>query len=236
MATVISAGSPGSRLRLGGMVLTAAKSVNTRPLQARLEAFGRAQRGYAAAQGKVDAAEAALHAAQAKVAHRDREQDEAVDALARALISEGQSRAKPFAGCGGPTPAALMRLPVAEQARQIHALVTALQRNAGLSKAVQQASDAADKAARAAEKALAPIEALQVALSQARQARDALVQTWEKTLAALKRGARAAIDDGEPYLYTTLFGQAARNGGRNGKHAPDNPPPAPPVPPVSSAA
>jgi hypothetical protein len=62
-------------------------------------------------------------------------------------------------------------------------------------------------------------------------------QTWEKTLGALKRGARAAIDDGKPYPYTTLFGQAARNGGRNRKHAADNPPPpAPPVPPVSSAA
>ncbi len=233
MATVTSAGSPGARLRLGGAVLAAAKSVNTRPVRARLGAFDRVQRAYAAAQTKVDAAEAALHAAQAKVAQRDREQDEAVDGLARALIAEGQSRAKPFAGCGGPTPAALMRLPVAEEARQIHVLVTALQRNAGLSKAAQQACDAADKAARAVEKALAPIEALQAALSQARQARDALVQTWEKALAALKRGARAAIDDGEPYLYTTLFGQAARNGSRSGKHAPDNPPP--PVPPVSSA-
>ena len=69
-----------------------------------------------------------------------------------------------------------------------------------------------------------------------RQAREALVQTWVKTLATLKRGARAAIDDGEPYLYTTLFGEAARNGGRNSKHAPDNPPLAPPVPPVSNAA
>jgi hypothetical protein len=216
--------------------LAAAKSVNTRPVQARLEAFARAQRGYAAAQAKVDGAEAALHAAQAKVAQRDREQDEAVDALARALITDGQSRSKPFAGCGGPTPAALMHLSAAEEARQIHVLVTALQRNAGLSKATQQACDAADKAARAAEKALAPIEALQAALSQARQARDALVQTWEKTFAGLKRGARAAIDDGEPYLYTTLLGQASRNGSRNGKHAPDNPPPpAPPVPPVSSA-
>ncbi|HEX7409094.1 MAG TPA: hypothetical protein VF515_15800 [Candidatus Binatia bacterium] len=63
---------------------------------------------------------------------------------------------------------------------------------------------------------------------------QAAYQTWEKTLAALKRGARAASDDGEPYLYTTLFGQAARNGGRNGKHAQDNPPP--PAPPVSGAA
>jgi len=218
--------------------LTAAKSVNTRPVQARLEAFERAQRAYAAAQGKVDAAEAVLHAAQAKVVQRDAEQDEAVDGLARALITDGQSRVKPFAGCGGPTPAALMHLPAAEKAEQIHALVTALQRNAGLSKAAQQACEAADKAARAAEKALARIEAQQAALSQTRQARDALVQTWERTLAALKRGARAAIDDGEPYLYTTLFGQTARNGSRNGKHAPDNPPPpAPPMPapPVSSA-
>ncbi|MFI5366987.1 MAG: hypothetical protein ACHQ4J_15345 [Candidatus Binatia bacterium] len=217
--------------------MTAAKSVNTRPVQARLDAFDRAQRAYAAAQGKVDAAATVLHAAQAKVVQRDRQQDEAVDGLARALITDGQSRVKPFAGCGGPTPAALMHLPVAEKAQQIHALVTALQRNAGLSKATQQACDAADKAARAAEKALARIEAQQAALSQTRQARDALVQMWEKTLAALKRGARAAIDDGEPYLYTTLFGQAARNGSRNGKHAPDNPPPAPPVPapPVASA-
>jgi len=125
--------------------LTAAKSVNTRPVQARLEAFERAQRAYAAAQGKVDAAEAVLHAAQAKVVQRDAEQDEAVDGLARALITDGQSRVKPFAGCGGPTPAALMHLPAAEKAQQIHALVTALQRNAGLSKAAQQACEAADK-------------------------------------------------------------------------------------------
>lgn len=231
--TVIDAKSPGSRLRLGSTVLAAAKSTNTRPVQARLEAFDRAQHAYAAAQAKVDAAETALAAAQTKVAQRDREQDEAVESLARALIAEGQSRAKPFAGCGGPTPAALMRLPVAQEAQQIHALVTALRRNPGLSKATQQAMDATDKAARAAEKAAAPIEGLQAALREARQARDALVQAWQEALAALKRGARAAIDDGEPHLYATLFGQTTRPASRNGRPTPDTPPmPAPPAAPV----
>ncbi|HEX7408109.1 MAG TPA: hypothetical protein VF515_10750 [Candidatus Binatia bacterium] len=234
MARIRFPATAGARRRLGSSVLTAARSVNTRPVQARLEAFGRAQRSYAAAQERVDAAEAALRAAQAKVAQRDREQDEAVELLARALVAEGQSRAKPFAGCGGPTPAALMRLPVAEEARQIHALVTALQRNPGCSKATQQAAEVAEKAACAVEKAMAPITALQAAVSQARQARDVLAQMWEKALAGLKRGARAAVDDGEPYLYATLFGQATAAGSRNGKRAPVTP--APPAPPAPSAA
>lgn len=222
---------------MGKSVLTAAKSVNTRPVQARLEAFGRAHHAYAAAQGKVEEAEAALAAAQAKVVERDRAQDEAVESLARALIAEGQSRDKPFAGCNGPTPAALMHMPPAQEAQQIHVLVTALQRNPGLSKATREALDAADKAARAVEKALAPIEALQEALRQARRSRDALAPTWDKDLAALRRGARAAIDDGEPYLHATLFQSVPRNGSRNGKnkHASDNPPaPTPPTPPAPS--
>ena len=90
-----------------------------------------------------------------------------------------------------------MHLPPAQEAQQIHALVIALQRNPGLSKATQEALDAADKAARAVEKALAPIEGVQEALREARQSRDALAPTWDKALAALRRGARAAIDDGE---------------------------------------
>lgn len=234
MAQIRFPATAGARLRLGNSVLTAAKSVNTRPVQARLDAFGRAQRSYAAAQERVDAAEAVLRAAQAKVAQRDREQDEAVELLVRVLVAEGQPRAKPFAGCGGPTPTALTRLSVAEEAQQIHALVTALQRNPGCSKATQQASEVAEKAARAVEKAMAPITALQAAVSQARQARDALAQTWKKALAGLKRGARTAVDDGAPYLYATLFGQATAAGSRNGRRAPDTP--APPAPPAPNAA
>jgi DNA repair exonuclease SbcCD ATPase subunit len=217
----------------------AAKSVNTRPIQGRLDVFERAHRTYVTAQDKVEAAEAALGAAQTKLLQRDRERDEAVELLARALIAEGQSRTKPFAGCGGPTPAAIKSLPAAQEAQQIHALVTALQRNPALTKATQQAMAAVDKAATAVEKALALISTLDATLSQARQARDALSQTWEKALAALKRGARAAVDEGAPHLYATLFGQTTRTGTRNGKHAPD-PAPAPatvaaPVAPVASA-
>jgi hypothetical protein len=235
MGTVRTVGSPGIRIRLGTAVLTAAKSVNVKPVKARLDAFQRAQRAYAGAQDKVEAAEAALHAAHERLAQRDREQDNAVDVLARALIAEGQSRSKPFAGYGGPTPAVLINMPAGEAAQQIHALVTALQRNSGLSKATQQAIAAADKAAHATEKVLAPIEALQATAREARQARDALAQSWDKAVAALKRGARAAIDDGEPYLYAMLFGQGAR-ASRSSKPAPDIAPPPAPTPPVPSAA
>ncbi len=132
----------------------------------------------------------------------------------------------------------LIHLPVTEAARQIQALVTALQRNPGFTKPTQQAIVAADAAARAVQKALEPAAGLQAALRDARQQRDALGPTWQKALEALKRGARAAIDDGEPYLYATLFPPAPRAASRNGKAAPNGSPtptpPAPVAPPVSS--
>ena len=229
-------GSPGTRLRFGAAVLTAAKSANVKPVQARLEGFARVQGDFAAAHARVEKAEAALAAAEARVAQRDREQDEAVERLARALINEGQSRTKPFAGCGGPTPAALMRLPVAQEAQAIQALVTALGRSPGLSKATQQAMSAADKAAHLVEKALEPIAGLQAAVDAAREARDALTPTWDNALAALKRGARAAVDEGAPHLYATLFQPPARNSkrARHTSPVPVTPPAPPPAPPVAS--
>lgn len=222
-------GSPGRRLRFGDAVLMAAKTVNTKPVQARLDAFASTHNAFAAAQARADKAEKALAAAQAKVLQRDREQDEAVEMLARALVNEGQSRARPFAGVGGPTPAAIMRLPVADEAKAIHTLVAAFQRHNGLARATQDAIQRADKAARAIEKAVEPIAALEAAVDKARQARDALISAWDNNLAALKRGARAAVDDGEPHLYAALLPPLPRNGARNGKRAP-KPLPAPPPP------
>jgi hypothetical protein len=55
-----------------------------------------------------------------------------------------------------------------------------------------------DKAARAVEQVLLPLDKLEVALREARQTRDAVGQTWETALAVLKRGACAACDDGAP--------------------------------------
>jgi hypothetical protein len=58
---------------------------------------------------------------------------------------------------------------------------------------------------RLAEWALAPVAQLQDTVRDARRTRDAVAQGWESALAALKRGARAAADEGAPDLYPTLF-------------------------------
>jgi hypothetical protein len=227
--------SPGTRLRMGIAVLTAAKAINTKPVRARLLAFIRAQGDFATAQTKVEKAEAALSAAEASVVECDQQQDEAVEVLARALINEGQSRTKPFAGCGGPTPAAIMHLSMAQEAHAIQTLVAALKRSPGLSKATQHAMTGAERAAQAVEKALEPIVALQAAVNAARQARDALIPTWNNALAALKRGTQAAVDEGEPHLHAALFPPPAHKGHRNGKRTPNTPPSsAPPAPTTAS--
>src|SRR5882724_10204899 len=109
-------------------------------------------------------------------------------------------------GCrSAPAPGTLTRLVFAEEAGAVQALVAAVQRSKGVSKATVQAAQAADKAARVVVQALAPVAKLQDTVRDARRSRDAVAQGWESALAALKRGARAAADEGAPDLYPTLF-------------------------------
>ena len=114
-------------------------------------------------------------------------------------------------------------------------LVAAVQRKNNASKATLQAAQALEKAAGAVEQALIPIEKLQAVVRDTRHTRDAVSQSWESTLAALKRGARAAAEDGAPQLYATLFGRP--NNHRNNKNgkpaAPAEATPAP-TPPVAA--
>jgi hypothetical protein len=85
--------SPGTRLETGAAIILAAAEANsTRLVTPRLAAFVTAQRRYAAAQRKVDGADTRLRAGQARLAACDAEQDAAVEALARALVAEGQPR------------------------------------------------------------------------------------------------------------------------------------------------
>jgi hypothetical protein len=60
-------------------------------------------------------------------------------------------------------------------------------------------------------------------------ARDAATPEWEASFAALKRGARAAADDGAPHLYKALFDEPARPP-RAKKAKVAQRPPAPPPP------
>ena len=160
------------------------------------------------------------------------DQDEAVGAVARALILDGRSRSNPFTGFAPLAPGQLMKLPIADEVQAIHQLLAAVQRAKGLSKLSQQAAQTAEKAALAVEQGRAQIDKLQRIVREARHARGAVAQTWATALAALKRGARAAADDGAPTLYASLFDRPGRP---NGKSAKRPPAPAPPPAPVASA-
>ncbi len=76
------------------------------------------------------------------------------------------------------------------------------------------------------------MDKLQASVRDARRTRDAVAQGWESALAALKRGARAAADDGAPQLYATLFAPAGRSASKSSKPAPVAPPPAPAAEPA----
>ncbi|MFI5366608.1 MAG: hypothetical protein ACHQ4J_13400 [Candidatus Binatia bacterium] len=226
------------RLQIGAAIFAAAKAVDTRLVKARLAAFEGAHRSYAEAQHKVDAAEAQLHAAQAKLGQCDVSQNEALEMLARSLIFDGQPRTNPFAAFGPLIPSKAMSLPIADKAKAVHQLVAAVQRSKGASKTTLQAAQAAEKAANALEQALVPVEKLQAVARDTRHTRDAVAQSWESTLAALKRGARAAADDGAPQLYATLFGRTNHRNGKNGKTAPAEVTPVatPPAPAPTASA
>lgn len=135
MRTKKIAASQTSRLQTGAAILAAARTVDTRPIQARLTRFERAHQGYLDAHRKVEVAEAQLRAARAGVSARDAEQDRAVETLACALVNDGQPRISPFAAFDAPSPTALAHLSVRDQATAVHTLVSALQRHAGISKA-----------------------------------------------------------------------------------------------------
>jgi hypothetical protein len=205
MATRVRTTSPGLRLQIGASVLSGARGIDTRPVKARLESFERVHRGYVAAQRKVDVAESQLRDAQARLAECDATQDEAVIALAGALIGEGQPYTNAFEAFGVPAPKTLTRLRSPEAVAAVHQLVAAVQRSKGISEATLKAAEAADKAAGVVEEALAPIAKLQDNVRHARRVRDAQGQGWESALAALRLDARSAAYEGAPDLYTALF-------------------------------
>ncbi len=229
-------GSPGMRLQLGASVLSAARAVDTRLVRARLGRFERQHRRYVEAQRKVDTAESRLRAAQARIAKLDELQDEAVEALACELAHEGHPRKKPFEAFGATTPAAIAHLPFAESATAVHELVANVQRGKTVSKETLQAAVAADKTARAVEQAIGPIAKLQDNVRHARRMRDALAEGWESALAALRRGARSAADEGEPDLYPALFPAVVRVAKKGKETKSEEPAATPATTPTATAA
>lgn len=210
MAVRLKKTSAGTRLQVGASVLAAARAVDTTAVKERLRRFEQAHKSYVGAQKKVDAAESQLRALQVRLAELDTVQDEAVEALACALVNDGQPRGNPFDAFGALAPGTLKRLPFPEAAAAVHQLVATVLRGKGVSEATTKAAQAAEKAAQTLEKDLAPVAKLEDSVRDARRMRDAVGQTWESALAALRRGARAAADDGAPDLYPTLFPPVVR--------------------------
>src|SRR5690349_4968130 len=151
---------PGMRMQLGTAVLSAAREVDTRLVKDRLQRFTEAHRSYVHAQSKVDDAETELGAAHARLEKLDAVQDHALEMLAKAVALDGQPRKNPFTAFGGESPSAIADLDDAEEADAIHRLVATMLRSKGLSKQTIQAAQAADKAARAVEQAIAEIATL----------------------------------------------------------------------------
>lgn len=199
--------SPGTRLAIGAVVFAAAKMVATKLITRKLTTFIAAQRSYKAAHRNVEAVEAKMEGLQRSVALHDAEQDEAVEALARELAHEGHGRTNPFAAFGAPSPALIKKRSWAVEAKTIHQLVATVQRSKTVSQSARDAAGAAERAAVALEAALPQLDALEVTLRDARHKRETAGQTWDTALAALRRAARVAADDGAPGLYPALFGR-----------------------------
>ncbi len=227
--------SSSSRLKLGAAVLAAAEVVDTKLVATRLTAFAEAQLSYFEAERKVDDAETRLEAEKLKVAQLGADHDDALEALARCLVSEGQPRSNPFDAFGTGAPSAIKRMAPAEAAKACRALVASVQRNKELSAPTLEAAGQVEKATEKVEAGLGPVETLREEVRAARRMAEVIARNWHDALSALRRGARAAADEGAPGLYAALFTTGSRSPKR-AKVAPQPPAETAPAAPAAPAS
>ena len=211
MGTLQAPSSPEVRKSVGDDVISASGSVDTKPVRSRFDAFKKIHATYSASQKKVDSAQSALRIRQALNGELDAALDDAVEALATALSGDGLPRQNPFKPFGNfLPPSKLCELGYGEEAKQVRALVKKVLARKGLSAKSVSAAKKADAAAMAVEAALAKVEPIQNSYDSSLRARDALVPAWEAAFAKLKRGVRAAEDDGAEGLFEALFKTTAK--------------------------
>jgi hypothetical protein len=221
---------PGERLQLGAAILANARVVDTAPVKRRLQGFATAHRNYVAIQNKIQAVDADLHGAMAKAARRGKELDAAVEALALALAIDGHPRAKPFAALGGAAPSDVRQVANQEKPQTVHRLAEAALSSRAAGRTTCEAARAADQAADKLQAAQAAIGPLKATLGELRRQRQTLGQPWNRALAALRREARSAEDDGAVGLYRALFGSGTAATRQNDKPAPTPAPQPAPMP------
>lgn len=193
----------------GEALLSAASSIDTKPVKAKLQAFAAAHKLFKSLQGAVAAAEDALASHRATVAEADVDQDEAVFALANALVGDGFERTKPFKGLSKLAPSALAELGYTKEAKEATALAKKVIANKKCGKASKDAAKALLKASSAVVKSLEPLSKWDAVYRAALSRRDAVAQQWTTALAALRRASLAAADDGHKHIYRALFQSTA---------------------------
>lgn len=225
MGTIQAGSSPGTRIEAGNAVLGAGTAVDTTPIANRWATFTKTHAAYVAANDSVQKAADALRLQQQKVAEADVDQDAAIDLLANALPADGLSRQNPFKSFGAPAPAVLKGMGYAKEAEQVLRLEKAVLKEKTLSQRSVDAARGAGDAARKVLTTLKPIAKFEKARTQAMAKRDAMEQAWETAFAALKRGAKAAEDDGHHGLFAALFERpvTAKKGARAKRTKPSEP-------------
>jgi hypothetical protein len=222
MATLQSGNNPGPRIESGDHLLEVAATLGkarTKPVAARLAAFATEHAAYKKADAAVKKADGALRRAQGKVGEADVGQDGAVETLASALVGEGLPRVNPFKPFGLASPNVIKNKGYAAEAGDIQKLCAKVKAHKPALPGSNAAAAVAVKAAKAVLAALKPIERLLKARTTAISRRDALEQPWETAFAAVKRGARAAEDEGAAGLFDALFGVEKPGSGKKAKKA-----------------
>ncbi|MCC7542665.1 MAG: hypothetical protein IT379_40995 [Deltaproteobacteria bacterium] len=216
----MAARSHEGRLEEGRRLLAAAGLVDTRSVAAKLLRFKKAHQQYESLTGKVEKAERP-HATQiANIGEADAAQDDAIEALAKALVGEGAARTNPFKAFGAPAPSVLVAKGYAAEAKEATKLVKAVRARKDAGKATTAAAAAVEKAAKAVQAAMVGIDKHAKPLAAARAARDAAALGWETAYATLRRAATVAEDDGAKGLASGLFGGAPKRAKRGSRETP----------------
>jgi hypothetical protein len=208
VGTLQSNNSPSSRVEVGNHLLSAAAALGarTKPIAVRLTTFRKTHATYAKADGAVKRADEKVRAQQAKVGEADVLQDEGVDTLASTLVGEGLPRLSPFKPFGFGPPGAIKKMGYGAEAEEVLRLADAVHKRKPALVKSKQAATALAAAAKQVQATIVPLDKLLATRSAAISKRDALEQAWETAFASLKRGARAAEDDGAAGLFDALFG------------------------------
>lgn len=199
-----------ARTQLGDAVLAAAGLVDTRTIAARLAGFTAAHHTLLQAQRALDAALVQESDTSQRLATVGADVDQALERLVLALQHDGHSRISPFAAYGGESPSSLKVMRIAEKPAAVQTLLIPILRDERLSAATLETAQQVGHTVAVLSEATRQLGASSTTVRQAREARDQLAAAWEEALAALKRGARAAADEGAPTLYDDLFAHTTK--------------------------